>query len=480
MRIVTDGTRLRDEHGRERVFHGINLVAKGDHEPHGSFIDRGFKGTWTKHDLEDLAARGFTLVRLGVMWAAVEPEPGAYDKDYLDWIVEQLDLIHDAGMAVLLDSHQDLYSQSFGDGAPYWATLSGHQFAATELWSDAYLTSAALHEALDAFWTNAPGPGGVGLQERFAAMWAHVAAKVGEHPAVVGYDLLNEPAPGSAAPDIFAALIGTFATVTGQDPHQVFADFEDPDAKLAQLARLEDEDVYRKIGDATVPLVQAFETDSVGPMMERVAAAVRAVDGETLLAREHSYFANMGVPSGQPALADTAWVYSPHGYDLTVDSPAIALSSNIRAGVIFSRHKETQNRLAVPVIVGEWGALSLGEGVHAHGEFLLDLFDSYGWSWTYWVWEPGFAGSEAAATLDRPRPIAFAGTAQSWRVEGKALHATWEGQDGEQPSVFFVPEWAQTQPITVRRDGVEIAVRQDGPWISVDPGLGYFELSPAR
>ncbi|NHB85501.1 hypothetical protein G7085_15170 [Tessaracoccus sp. HDW20] len=39
-----------------------------------------------------------------------------------------------------------------------------------------------------------------------------------------------------------------------------------------------------------------------------------------------------------------------------------------------------------------------------HGEFLLDLFDSFGWSWTYWVWEPGFAGSEAAATLTRPDP----------------------------------------------------------------------------
>ncbi|MBP2413508.1 endoglycosylceramidase [Arthrobacter stackebrandtii] len=480
MQIITDGTRLRDEHGRERVFHGINLVAKGNHEPHGSFIERGFKGAWTKHDLEDLAARGFTLVRLGVMWAAVEPAPGNYDQDYLDWIVEQLDLIHDAGMAALLDSHQDLYSQGFGDGAPRWATLGSQQFDATELWSDAYLTSPALHEALDAFWANAPGPGGVGLQDRFAAMWAHVAAGIGGHPAVVGFDILNEPAPGSSAPGIFEALIGTFAAVTGQDPHQVFADFDEPEAKLAQLARLEDEEVYRQVGDAIFPLVQAFENEAVAPMMERVAAAVRAVDGQTLLAREHSYFANMGVPSGQPALADPAWVYSPHGYDLTVDTPAIALSSNIRAGVIFSRHKETQDRLQVPVIVGEWGALSLGEGVRAHGEFLMDLFDSYSWSWTYWVWEPGFAGSEAAATLTRPRPIAFAGTARSWRVEGSALHAAWEGQEGGQPSVFFVPGGAETHSVSVLRDGIEIDVRQDGPWISVDPGPGYFELSPAR
>lgn len=479
MRIVIDGTRLRDGHGRERVFHGINLVAKGSKEPYGTFEERGFKGAWTRADIADLAARGFTLIRLGVMWSAVEPEPGRYDGDYLAWIREQLDLIHEAGMVALLDSHQDLYSQAFGDGAPHWATLTGQEFTETELWSDAYLASPALHEALDSFWANAPGPDGVGLQDRFAAMWAHVATAVGDHPAVAGYDILNEPAPGSAAPGIFETLIGTFAAVTGQDPHQVFADFEDPGAKFAQLARLEDEAVYRRIGDAIFPLVQAFESESVGPMMERVAKSIRGVGNEKLLAREHSYFANMGVPSGQPPLADDAWVYSPHGYDLTVDTPAIALSSNIRAGVIFSRHKETQDRLQVPVIVGEWGALGLGAGVRSHGEFLMDLFDSYGWSWTYWVWEPGFAGSEAAAALTRPRPVAFAGTAHGWRVEGTALHATWQGHDGDQPSVFFVPE-AGGQQVTVVRDGEPAAVERDGPWLTVAPGPGRFELNTAR
>lgn len=239
--------------------------------------------------------------------------------------------------------------------------------------------------------------------------------------------------------------------------------------------RLEDEQVYRQVGDAIFPLVQDFEVNSVAPMMAKVAAAVRAVDPHTLIAREHSYFANMGVPSGQPALTDPAWVYSPHGYDLTVDTPAIALSSNKRAGVIFSRHKETQDRLQVPVIVGEWGALSLGPGVHNHGQFLLDLFDSYGWSWTYWVWEPGFAGSEAAETLTRPRPIAFAGTATGWRVQDGGLDATWAGQDGTQPSVFFVPN-AQDATITATRDGQSVPATTAGPWVTVAPAAGNFQL----
>ena len=152
MGLRTEATRLRDEHGRHRVFHGINLVAKGNRRPTGSYVDRGFRGTWTADDIADLAARGLTLVRLGILWAAVEPEPGRYDEEYLDWVGSQLDLIGAAGMFAFPDAHQDLYSQAFEDGAPAWATLTDHEYAATEPWSDAYLSSPAVHEALDRFW----------------------------------------------------------------------------------------------------------------------------------------------------------------------------------------------------------------------------------------------------------------------------------------------------------------------------------------
>lgn len=234
--LRADGRRLRDAHGRHRVLHGINLVAKGRSGEHGDFVARGFAGSWTADDIADLAARGFTFVRLGVIWAAVEPRPGAYDDHYLDWIAEQLDLIHEAGMLAVLDAHQDLYSQRFSDGAPDWATLTDLPFEPTGLWSDAYLTSGA------------------------------------------GYDLLNEPAPGSAAPQIFGAVIGAFAQATDQHPEQLLADFADPEAKLRQLARLDDEAVHRAIGDAVHPLVAEFEQQSVARLMARVTRAVRAVD----------------------------------------------------------------------------------------------------------------------------------------------------------------------------------------------------------
>jgi len=67
------------------------------------------------------------------------------------------------------------------------------------VWSDAYFTSPAVQTALDNFWKNAPAPDGVGLQEHYARAWAMLARRYAEEPAVIGYDLMNEPFPGSAA-----------------------------------------------------------------------------------------------------------------------------------------------------------------------------------------------------------------------------------------------------------------------------------------
>lgn len=474
MGFHTDGHRIRDPQGRQRVFHGINLVCKGrrSSSDEGTFTDRGFRGEWTSEDIADLAARGFTLVRLGVIWAALEPRPGEYDAAYLAWLREQLDTIHAAGMYALLDAHQDLYSQAFSDGAPNWATLTSVPYQPAPLWSDDYLANPAVHEALDAFWANAPGPGGVGLQDRFVSMWTHVATELGDHPAVLGYDILNEPTPGTPAQEIFGAVLHAFARATGQELERLIADFAHPERKFAQLAHLEDAGVHRAIGDAVGPLLRAFESEAVHPLMARVAHAIREAGGRGLIAREHNYFANLGIPSGQPPLEDPAWVYSPHGYDLTVDTEAIAAASNIRAGTIFARCRETAARLGVPVIAGEWGALTLRYGIAGHATFLLDTFDSYGWSWTYWVWEEGFAGSEAARALTRPRPLAFAGDAHSWSVSGGGFTARWHGARTGEPSVFFIPGLEAR----VTRDGQEVALEVDGPWVRIPAGEGEFEL----
>ena len=55
----------------------------------------------------------------------------------------------------------------------------------------------AMWRAYDHFWANDPGPGAVGLQDRYAAAWKETATRFAASNHVLGYDLMNEPWPGS-------------------------------------------------------------------------------------------------------------------------------------------------------------------------------------------------------------------------------------------------------------------------------------------
>src|SRR4029079_10345734 len=102
------------------------------------------------------------------------------------------------GVFSLLDFHQDLYNERFqGEGWPNWAVQDDGLPNPENGFPGNYLTNPALNRAFDHFWANDPGPGGVGLQDRYAAAWGHVAARFRENPYVLGYDLLQEPWPGS-------------------------------------------------------------------------------------------------------------------------------------------------------------------------------------------------------------------------------------------------------------------------------------------
>ncbi|MDT3400150.1 cellulase family glycosylhydrolase [Streptomyces sp. B1866] len=132
-------------------------------------------------DAAFLAANGYTVARVGVMWKAVEPTPGNYDDDYLDSIARTVKALASHGIYSLLDMHQDSYNEAFnGQGFPDWAVLDPTSQDAT--W--------------DAFWNNTQ-VAGTGVRDRFARFWQHVAERFTGNPAVLGYDLMNEPHVGT-------------------------------------------------------------------------------------------------------------------------------------------------------------------------------------------------------------------------------------------------------------------------------------------
>jgi endoglycosylceramidase len=102
----------------------------------------------------------------------------------------------------LLDFHQDMYNERFqGEGFPDWAVQDDDIPAQPQTgFPGNYLAQAALNRAFQHFWDNDPGPGGVGLQDRYAAAWRHVAARFRGERDLLGYDLFNEPWPGPQWP----------------------------------------------------------------------------------------------------------------------------------------------------------------------------------------------------------------------------------------------------------------------------------------
>lgn len=74
-------------------------------------------------DLEYLRDWGCKIVRLGVMWEAVERSPGQYDMDYLEKVDGLINKFGEYGMAVIVDNHQDLFSRALcGEGVPHFYT----------------------------------------------------------------------------------------------------------------------------------------------------------------------------------------------------------------------------------------------------------------------------------------------------------------------------------------------------------------------
>ncbi len=190
------GRWITDGRGRVMVLHGVNMVYK--RQPYYPAA-AGFGDD----DAAFLASEGFDTVRVGVIYKAVESRPGVYDDAYLAQIADTVRTLGRHGIWSMLDFHQDMYNERFqGEGWPDWAVQDdGLPAEPRNGFPLNYLTMPALQHAFDHFWANSAGPGGVGLQDRYAAAWRHVAAYFRHTPWVLGYELLNEPWPGTTWPE---------------------------------------------------------------------------------------------------------------------------------------------------------------------------------------------------------------------------------------------------------------------------------------
>jgi len=181
-------------------------------------------------DFAQMRALGFDVARLTVSWSLLEPHPGQYDGRELDRIAQVVGWARAQGIRVLLDMHQDAYSRfipetsavtvpplvtttpgsgNHNDGAPQWAILTDGEPSVGAAGID--FTNARMEAAFTSFWLNRPVPAargaapGTGLQDHYIGAIAALARRFKNDPAVVGYEIMNEPLPGYLAPGVFDA-----------------------------------------------------------------------------------------------------------------------------------------------------------------------------------------------------------------------------------------------------------------------------------
>jgi endoglycosylceramidase len=355
-RPTPSGRFLLDPQGRALVLHGVNMVYKlAPYAPDEVGFD--------EDDAQFLVDQGFTTVRLGLIWKAVEPQPGVYDDAYLARIRQTTALLAAHGIWVLLDFHQDLFNERFqGEGAPDWAAQDDGLPAQPQLgFPYNYFGQLALNRSFDHFWANSPGPDGVGLQDHYAAAWAHVASYFLQTPGVLGFDLFNEPWPGTVWPTCVNPL-----GCRGFDIR-----------------------------------LQAFS--------QRVIDRIRGSDPRTPIFYEPHVLFNNGVrttlnPTGRRL------AFSFHDYCLTADvglegTPAQDLTCNVFDDLVWANTEAQLTRTADTPLLTEFGATTDTTVLRS----MVDRAAAHRFGWQYWAYT-GFdptttgPGDEQSLVRDPSRP----------------------------------------------------------------------------
>jgi endoglycosylceramidase len=422
LRLRCDGRSIRDELGRVRIFRGANVSGRSKLPPFLPFDDPAL--------FDPLAAWGWNTVRLLVMWEGLEPTRGSYDDDYLGKLKALAIAAGERGLHVIVDFHQDLFSRALGgDGAPSWTLPPHAPVEPGRSWFFGYLTRPEVGRAFERFWRDEGG-----LRTSMLACVRRVMRVMAEVPAVIGYDVFNEPM-GSVE-----ALIGG-----------------------------------------------ALERRSLPAFYEACANARDEIDPARLLFLEPSPFAAFGAPVRLPRMAARNLVFAPHLYDAS----AILAGRYVRKLSLFPSSlrliDRAARRLEMPLFIGELGVLNGVRGGDRMMEDECRLLDRAFASWTVWHYNPTDVdwNDEAASivtpsggdrpwtsALVRPYPRAIAGEPlrwdsgreRPWRLTYRAVRA---GNDA--PTEIVIPtRWAGANA-RVRVEGADFdRVGDEGCTLMID------------
>ena len=445
-KILCDKLRFVDESGRTRILNGMNIDDKlTDQEAFRYELDEEF--------FRKYRAFGLDIIRLAVTWQNIEPAMGEYNESYLKSIDDIFDLAEKYGVYILLDMHQDLYSnfdaQSVGDGAPSWAAITdgAKPKMPKSVWAEGYFWGKWVHRAFDHFWANTP-VNGKGIQDRYAEMWQMLAERYGDKPALFGFDLMNEPFPGSDATGMFLRLVLSIARAvlfskkikTGRLVGAFLK--HDDKTMLDSIPGNVIRDVMKRVDKAEAK----FDINKYSPFVNKISTAIREKTKNGIIMMEQSYICNTGVKQSAPPITvnsqkEPQQCFGPHAYDMTVDTPLYQYANADRVKAFFTEMRNTQLRLEVPCIVGEWGGCSDNTDTSwfPHAYELLDFFDEMQWGQMYWDYHGDDMDAPLMTMLSRTCPKAVAGEIKSYGYdrENKVFTLNYTS-DGKGETVIYV------------------------------------------
>jgi endoglycosylceramidase len=368
---VADGF-LRDADQRAVILRGVNLANAHKQSPYF-----GFHAPADFQRVRD--EWGMNGLRFLISWAAIEPSRDVFDEAYLDALAERMDWAQAAGLAVVLDMHQDVYGEGFGgDGAPRW-TCDESRYAAftpTSPWFFNYLDEQVV-ACFDQFW------GSPELRGHYLRAWQRVAARLSDHPAVIGFDPMNEPFWGSTPPS-------------------------------------------------------NFEANVLGPFYEEVAAGVRELAPRWVAFLEPSAAKNLGFQLGLAPFAIADSVYAPHAYDTGAEQGQ-GFDPGAHAALVARIHglAREASELGGPLWIGEYGGNADHDGIAEYMDAVYAGTGSAAAGSMYWAYDrdDGYGllrpdGSEKSALLDavvRPFPMRVAGEpiAYAYDAQSRSFSFSW-------------------------------------------------------
>ncbi len=354
---------LRAPDGRAVILRGVNLSGAQKNAPYlddkvEADYDR-VRGDW-----------GMNAIRFVMTWSAVEPDQGRYDDAYLDGVAARMAWAQAAGLSVVLDMHEDVYGEGFGfDGAPRW-TCDEARYAAFVPQMPWFVNTVDpnVEACVDGLYERAD------LRQRFVDMWRHVAQRLAASPAIVGFDVLNEPEWGS---------------------YSIFQ----------------------------------FEEDRLAPLYHDVVAAVRAEAPGWVAFLEPSSSRNGGIPTGLVTPFPFRDVmYAPHSYDQSAEGGG-GFDPTHRQKILdnVAALAGEARALDAGLWIGEYGGVAADPGIVEYMTAQYDAAGAVGGSTMYWAYDKsdGYGllapdGTEKPLLVDtvvRPYPERVAGDPISYAFD---------------------------------------------------------------